>query len=274
MAHDATDSSFESDVLERSRSVLVLVDFWAEWCGPCTMLTPILEEVVAEFDGSVELVKVNTDENRELASQYHIRGIPAVKAFRDGEIVSEFQGALPKHQVEQFIRKCLPSEADEWVAQARAAQEEGKTEPALEYVIRALAADSRHPEALFLKGEMDFDAGRWEEAEVGLKRVGIGGVMGKRASGLLSRIALSRFRAADAESPAPVEGSPEACLREGTIEVCEENFERGFKLLIQAVQDPACREAAKERMVLGFAIQGVDHPVTRNYRNQLAMWLY
>ena len=273
MAHDATSETFQTAVVERSSSVLVLVDFWAEWCGPCKMLTPILEEAVEGFDGKVELVKVNTDENRELASQFHIRGIPAVKAFRNGEMISEFQGALPKHQVEAFIRKCLPSEADEWVEQARTAREQGELEPALEYVIRALSADSRHPDALCLKGEMDFDAGRFEDAEVSLKRVGIGGAAGKRAQALLARMALLHHLEND-RMITVAEGSPQASLARGTELLCESRLEEGFEALLRAVQDSECRDAAKERMVLGFAVQGVDHPVTRKYRNQLAMWLY
>jgi putative thioredoxin len=100
---ETTDQTFEQDVIERSREVPVLVDFWAEWCGPCRALGPLLEQAVEAAGGAVELVKVDVDANQGLAAEYGIRGIPAVKAFRNGHVVDEFVGALPAERVRSFV---------------------------------------------------------------------------------------------------------------------------------------------------------------------------
>ena len=109
---DVTTETFEQDVLERSASAPVVVDFWADWCGPCKVLTPVLEEAVAERDGIV-LAKVDTDANQELAERYQVRGIPNVKAFRNGQVVDEFTGALPAAAVEEFLDRLTGPPASE-----------------------------------------------------------------------------------------------------------------------------------------------------------------
>lgn len=116
MLMDVNENNFQTEVLDRSRTVPVVVDFWADWCGPCRQLGPVLERAVAARAGKVELVKVDVDANPRLAQTYRIQGIPAVKAFRDGQVVSEFVGAQPPPAVEQFLDELAPSEADELVA--------------------------------------------------------------------------------------------------------------------------------------------------------------
>jgi putative thioredoxin len=104
---------FKVDVIDRSYAVPVVVDFWAPWCGPCQYLGPVIEELARQANGKWELVKVNTDDNQHLMQEYGIQGIPAVKLFNKGEVVADFTGALPKHEIEKWLDKNLPDETKE-----------------------------------------------------------------------------------------------------------------------------------------------------------------
>jgi putative thioredoxin len=112
MATDVTDASFQTDVLDRSSTHPVVVDLWAPWCGPCRTLGPILEQVIDETGGQVELVKVNVDENPQVSAAFRVQGIPAVYAVADGKVVDGFVGAQPEAQVREFVDRLLPSEAE------------------------------------------------------------------------------------------------------------------------------------------------------------------
>jgi putative thioredoxin len=116
MPVDTTEADFERDVVERSKEVPVVVDFWADWCGPCKQLSPALEAAETKRDGEVVLAKVDVDSNQALAARFGVQGIPAVKAFRDGEIVDEFVGAVPPAKVEAFFDGLAPSRADQLLA--------------------------------------------------------------------------------------------------------------------------------------------------------------
>src|SRR5205814_8478184 len=136
---DVTDSAFETAVLERSTEVPIVVDLWGEWCGPCRTLGPIIEKVVGETDGQVDLVKVDVDSNPQISQAFHVQSIPAVYAIRDKQVVDSFIGALPEPAVREFVSRLMPapSEADQLVAKG--------DETSLR---QALELDPAHPEAV------------------------------------------------------------------------------------------------------------------------------
>ncbi|HNB96328.1 MAG TPA: thioredoxin, partial [Microthrixaceae bacterium] len=142
---DVTDATFTTDVVERSRTVPVVVDLWAEWCGPCRTLGPILEKVVADTGGQVELAKVDIDANPSVASMFQVQSIPAVYAMKDGKVVDGFLGAQPEWQVAEFVQRLYPSVEDREVDRLVAAGDEAslraalELEPSEETVIVALA---------------------------------------------------------------------------------------------------------------------------------------
>ncbi len=127
---DITTVTFEAEVLEASRSLPVVADFWAPWCGPCRALTPTLEKVARDYDGKVKLVKINSDDNQELAAAFAIRSIPSVIAFKDGKPVAQFMGAVPESQVRAFFDRLLPSSSELALAQAEALYKAGELDAA------------------------------------------------------------------------------------------------------------------------------------------------
>lgn len=159
-AVDVTDATFESDVLEKSKDVPVVVDLWAPWCGPCKTLGPILDKVIDGTDGKVALAKVNVDENPAISQAFKVQSIPAVYALKDGAVVDGFTGAHPESTVKQFVDSLLPTDQEVAVSQLLAAGDEASLrkaltlEPANEDAIVALSellvADGQRDEALQL----------------------------------------------------------------------------------------------------------------------------
>ncbi len=159
MSIDTNIQNFQADVIDASMDTLVLVDFWAEWCGPCKALGPILESLEAEYNGRFKLVKVNTETEQQIAQHFQIRSIPTVYAFVNGQPADQFQGALPEGQLREFINRLLPNPAEAEFERAVAALNQGDQPGALELAKSTVALDPAHDSARLLIAQLELGAG-------------------------------------------------------------------------------------------------------------------
>jgi putative thioredoxin len=245
---DVAERDFEAKVIERSKQVPVVVDFWAEWCGPCRTLGPALEDAVRRRGGQIELAKLDTDANQLIARAYGIQSIPAVKAFKDGKVVAEFIGAQPPAAIEAFLDQIVPSEADRL---AESGDEES--------LRKALELDPRHAQAAIGLGRILLSRGERDEALEVLRPFPHDFV----ADGLAARAELSAGQngsGADELQGAFAawdDGRPEAALE-------------ALQSAISGETDSDRKDQLRRVMVAIFTELGADHPLAREHRRRLA----
>lgn len=238
MSIDVTDATFQTEVIERSMQVPVVIDLWAEWCGPCRVLGPILEKVVGETAGEVVLVKVDVDANPQVAQAFQVQGIPAVFAMDQGKIVSTFVGAQPEAAVREFVQALLPTEEETAVARLVAAGDEASLRQALELEPGHEGAVVALAELLVGRG----DEGATEEALALLERI--------PESAATRRVA-ARARVGTGGAAGDVESELAA--------------------LLDQVKDD---EAARQRYLDLLEVLGPEDPRTAGYRKQLTSRLF
>jgi putative thioredoxin len=272
---DVNTANFPQEVLQRSREVPVVVDFWAEWCQPCRILGPVLEQVAIDAGGAFELVKVDVDANQELAMQYGVQGIPMVVAFRDGAVLDSFTGVQPEAAVRAWIESILPTQLDLMVDQARTAQlsDDGAT---AEHILRqVLDQKPDHSEAGTSLASLLIDRGETDEALI---------VLGKLAPDAeVDRLqSAARLKASSGHDLADLEHrlAAEPDNEEVRIELAKAlaaraEYEPALDRLLSVVRDKGPRkEEARTAMIDIFGVLGDDHPLTATYRRQLASALF
>ena len=243
---DVTDATFAQEVVERSKQVPVVVDFWAEWCGPCRQLGPLIEREANAREGDVVLAKLDTDANQRTAMEYRIQGIPAVKAFKDGKVVAEFVGAQPAPAVARFFDDLVPSEADRLAA--------GDDEQSLR---RALELQPGRPDASLRLARLLLARGERDEALAVLE-----GAPGDfQAEGLAARIRLED------------RGEPD--LQEAWTALDAGDHERAIDVLIAALPNAdGAKDDIRQAVVAVLDELGVEHPLARDARRRLAAALF
>jgi putative thioredoxin len=237
MAIDVTDATFQTDVIDRSKTAAVVVDLWAPWCGPCRTLGPILEKITDATNGEVILVKVNIDENPAISQAFQVQSIPAVFALKNGEVVDGFVGAHPEQVVEEFVANLRPSEAERTVASLLAEATEGAYRAALE-----------------------LEPGN-EDAIVGLAELLVARGEAEEALSYLARIPESD-RTRRVAAAARVSTQPS---------LITDDYDAQLPALLDKVKDD---DEVRQRIVDILELMGPDDPRTAAYRKQLTARLY
>ncbi len=272
---DVDAANFPQEVLQRSREVPVVVDFWAEWCQPCKILGPILEQVAADANGAFELVKVDTDANQELAMQYGIQGIPTVTAFRDGAIADTFTGVLPEDAVRAWIEGILPTELDLMVDQARTAQlsDDGVT---AEHILRqVLDQKPDHSEAGTSLASLLIDRGATDEALIVLGKLAPDAEVDRLQSAARLKASSGHDLADLEERLASDPGNDEVRIELAKALAARAEYEPALDRLLSVVRDKGpLKDEARTAMIDVFGVLGDDHPLTLTYRRQLASALF
>jgi len=255
---EVTDATFEEVVVEGSKTRPVVVDMWAAWCGPCRTLTPILEKVADERNGSFLLAKLDTDANPMVAQAFGVQSIPTVIAFKDGQAVTGFIGAYPEPEVNRFVDSILPTEADRRAEDARTVEAAGDVAGAEEGYRAALAEEPDNREAVVGLARIVLDRGQLDEAEalVAPHRPD------PEAERIQAAIEMRRW------SEAPADGT----LGHAKRLAATGDLAGGLAGMLQALAED--RDAARDAMVTVFTAVGDEEPLVGEYRRRLAAALF
>lgn len=269
---NVTEANFDYEVINYSQNTPVIVDFWAEWCVPCKMLDPILRKLAQERKADFRLAKVNVDENQGLAMRFNVRGIPAVKAFRDGGVVAEFSGVQPESKIRTFLNQIIPSPLDLNLDKANSLLKNEEWVESQDTFRKVLEERPGHPNALLGLAKTLLVQGRGSEARDILNTFPVSTEFNISKKLLPLANALVQFGKQNYDDSDPLEATYNHALRlislgnlpaamDGILDVLrkDKNFRNGeAKLVILAV----------------FEILGTNDPIARQYQSELATILF
>jgi putative thioredoxin len=280
MATEVGDSGFDVEVLERSHQIPVLVDFWAEWCGPCRMLGPVLEEIAEQGAGTFELVKIDVDQAPRVSSRYGIQSIPAVKLFVGGKVVAEFVGAQPGGTIRKFLAQHLPSAADAELEEGRqrlAAQDLAGAKAAFE---AALELDPAHAAAHLELARLALDEGDAAAVEQHVEAIDLATPERDKAEFVRKALAFRREcdaiggQAAAEARVAADDKDLDAWYALGCCHAVAHRWHEALDAFLEGVmQKPKYRDAAAHKaMLVVFGLIGRDHELTDPYQRKLQIY--
>jgi putative thioredoxin len=274
---EVTAENYAEIIVEGSRSVPVLVDFWAEWCQPCKMLMPTLAKLAEEYQGKFLLAKINTEEQQELASQFGIRSIPTVKLFRDGQPVDEFMGALPEAEIRTFLDPHVTHESDNLVVQANELIQQGDTDAAVALMEEARRSDPGNPRTLIAYARLQAALGAVDQAEAALKELPPEEQDNQEVAGLRAQL---RFDNIARSAPEPAElatsleadpGNSEARYQLAAHEVMNGRYEEALEQLLTLLRKDRNYgdDAARKGMLAIFDILEGSGELVNRFRSRM-----
>jgi len=280
---NVTAETFQQEVIEASFQQPVLVDFWAEWCNPCQMLVPVLTKLAEEYQGAFILAKVNTDEQRELATQAGVRSLPTVKLFVDGQIVNEFMGALPEAEVRKFLEPYLQGgAANEVLEAAQQAFDAGRDEEGLEILNQALAEDPENATLKFNIARISANRGDYDSAQALLDSLPPEERDKDEVRELQAQIRLAKEleNIGDPnELKQRIEQNPDdldAQLKMSHYLTAQGQYEAAMELLLNIMKKDRSfgDDAGRKGLLDLFELLGADHPLTKTWRRKMFSLLH
>jgi len=277
-AYDVDAANFEQIVLENSRHTPVVMDFWAEWCGPCKVLKPILEKLAEEYQGRFILAKINADHNQELAAQFGVRGIPSVKAVYNGELLEEFSGAIPEAEVRAFLDRIIPSPAEELRAAANRARAAGDNAQALQWLAEASKLDAGNEEVRLDAADILLSLDQLDEAKRLLDSLSPASRMEERAQQLIARLIFAQGGQQGGDEPdlrRRIDADPadmEVRMQLANLLVAAGRHAEGLDELLEIVRRERYwnDDAARKTILAVFNMLGGQGELVATYRRKLA----
>ncbi len=269
---DVSEADFEYQVLAYSQHIPVVVDFWAEWCVPCRTLGPMLERLTLEAGGAFRLAKVNVDQNQNLSLRYNVRSIPAVKAFRDGKMVSEFVGMQPEPKLKEWLRALAPSSTDLLLEKGLSLISEGEWVSSQEAFQEILKVNPDSAPALFGLAKSILAQGQVDEAQRILQSLPPSREFARAEALLPLTQALIRQQNGENNHDQPLEAAYQRALRL----ILRGNIPASLDGLLDILrEDKYFRDGEVRQVILGlFELMGDENPVTRQYMQELASVLF
>ena len=279
---DVDELQFNEKVIEGSKEKLIIVDFWAPWCGPCKQLTPVLEKIIKKYSEKINLIKINIDENQQIASQLRIQSIPAVFAFKDKQIVNAFQGALPEKQIIDFLEKCLGSKLNEdfedFYDQINKKMSEKDFENIKDVLLEFILNQPEEVKAIRLYLECLIALNQFDELETFLESLEEEILKKNEIKQIIKKteILKKNISGPDVESLLiKLEEKPDDINL--VLEIADkyfsmQDYENSMSLLLKFY--PKDKERVKKKMLEFFEVLGNSNEHTVNYRKQLSQLIF
>lgn len=271
LIYDVGMQNFAADVVQKSMQVPVLIDFWAEWCEPCKNLTPLLERLASAYQGRFVLARCDTEAHPELAAQFQIRSIPAVKLVMGGKLVAEFNGLQAESDIRKFIEHYCPALAQDLFAVAKQLISEGELGDALAMLEQLLKEDPSHLAALPLKAQLLIQLKRWDDAAAFVRNASFPEAEAIRKQLKIFDEARGYGSLEACEAAAKLSSDLEAGYRFAMVLALDGRFQESLEqLLLVLAKDKNYGEGKIRKTLLGiFELLGIHHPLSDEYRRRM-----